>query len=137
MRNYWPLGQNAMITYWLLFLISKRLSLCGDLKLTVSIQQQICHKPREPHKQMGFYIPFLHPTPCHREVHLIPWALDHALPRPLSSQSSFPKCSLIWSEQVLYDLCIPNSKYLLPNLKCYKARQPSSGSGISFYAPQN
>lgn len=39
------------------------------------------------------------------------------LPKPFSSNSSFVKCSFIWSEQVFYDLCNLSSKYLLPNLK--------------------
>lgn len=33
--------------------------------------------------------------------------------------------------------CISDRRDMLPNLKCWRARQPSSGSGISFYASQN
>lgn len=31
--------------------------------------KKISHKPREPHKQIGFYILFHHSAPCHSEVH--------------------------------------------------------------------
>lgn len=63
-----------------------------------------------------------------------------------SSQAFFipvflSKGSLVWSKQVLCIsdkwFCISDRRDLLPNLKCWRACQPSSGSGISFYASQN
>lgn len=63
--------------------------------------------------------------------------LDHVLPRSFSSLSSFQKAASCGPNTCALWFCISNRRDQLPNLKCWGASQPSSGSGISFYASQN